>query len=162
MRRVFFVALAVSFAIFAAAHNAWSQQFEDRLINVPGNDADMKTAIREARGTLSEFWKTMAKPGPGEDGFSLRVAIKDGARTEHLWVVNIERKSGKLAGTISNNPEWVKSVTYSQRYEFKEDSITDWTFRRHGKFVGNRTGRVLMKQMTKEDAERFRQMFEKP
>lgn len=164
MRRLFFAIIAALLTVAAIplALPALAQQVDDRLIALPGNDVEIRAAIKDARATLREFWKAHAKPGPSEDGFSLKVAISEGDKTEHIWLVNIERKGSKIAGTISNNPDWVKNLKFAQRYEFSEDHITDWTFRRKGKFVGNRTGRALMKHMPKDEAERFRQMFETP
>lgn len=163
MRRIIFAIVAASLTVAAGsmAQPALTPQVDDRLIAIPSDDAEIRVAIKEARATLREFWRTLAKPGQGETGFSLKVAISEGDKTEHLWLVNIERKGSKITGTISNNPDWVSHVKFAQRYEFSEDLVTDWTFLRNGKFVGNRTGRALMKHMPQQEAERFRQLFEK-
>jgi uncharacterized protein YegJ (DUF2314 family) len=129
---------------------------------VPVEDAGMSAAIREARASLPEFWKALAHPAPGESDFTLKVEIAGRNGTEHFWLTGITRKGGVIAGIIDNEPVQVHTVRMGQRYEFKEDRISDWMFYRYGKMVGNRTARVLVKRLPRDEAERFLRMYEKP
>jgi uncharacterized protein YegJ (DUF2314 family) len=56
----------------------------------------------------------------------------------------------------------VKTVKLGQRYEFTAETISDWTFKRNGKLVGNETMRVLLPRMPEEQAAVYRQMYETP
>jgi uncharacterized protein YegJ (DUF2314 family) len=134
----------------------------EKTISVASDDAEMNAAIMTARNSLGAFWSTFEKPGTGEADFALKVAISDKGQTEHFWLTNIERKEGKIAGIISNTPTLVKSVTQGQRYEFSEDQISDWLYKRNGKMVGNETMRPLLKRMPKEQAEAYRSLYETP
>src|SRR5262245_306028 len=73
-----------------------ADRYRDALQNVtatPTNDPEMLQARAQARATLADFWRAMASPGPGEEGFALKVAFRDWAgQTEHMWLDNIERK----------------------------------------------------------------------
>jgi uncharacterized protein YegJ (DUF2314 family) len=150
-------ALALTVAQFAPAA-------ADPVIAVPSEDAEMNAAIVKARASLPEFFKTFDNPGPGENGFSLKVRIPYGTGTsaEHFWLTDIERKGDKFAGTINGEPENAKQVQSGQRYEFGEQEISDWLFMRNGKMVGNETMRPLLERMPADEAERYRALYETP
>lgn len=135
---------------------------KDGPVDVAADDKEMAEAIATARRTLPEFWRTHGAPSSGESGFALKVAIRDGQATEHFWVVDIERRNDKIFAAINNEPETVSTVTFGQRLEVPEADITDWTFLRNGKFVGNYTVRALFKTMPPEDVARIKAMMESP
>jgi uncharacterized protein YegJ (DUF2314 family) len=153
-------ALAVFMLIGASAHPAGAA--EDRVVNVPANDAEMGAAIAKARKGLPQFWAKQAKPGIGESNFALKVQISDNGQVEHFWVNNIERKGSSLYGTVNNEPRLVGTVKLGQRISFKEDMISDWMYTRNGKMVGNETMRPLLKRMPKAQADQYRAMYETP
>lgn len=134
----------------------------DTVISVPNADPEMAAAIAKARTTISQFWKAYEHPGPGEDGFALKVAIKDGADVEHFWLIDVGRDGDKYSGTINNTPEIVSNVSEGDRFEFAAGDISDWLYRRNGKIVGNETMRPLLKRMPAEQAEQYRAMLETP
>lgn len=134
----------------------------DPIIAVEDDDVEMEVAIAEARVTLPEFWAVMAKPEAGESEFAVKVKITDANGVEHFWVGELERTEGQTRGTINNEPNTVKSVKFGQRIEIAEEDITDWTYTRDGKMVGNRTLRAMFKQMAPEEVERFKAMMVEP
>jgi uncharacterized protein YegJ (DUF2314 family) len=153
--------------IFSAVVLAWPGMrpacaAEDQVIHVPANDTEMSDAIDKARSALPQFWARYAKPGPGEHNFSLKVRVIDNDRVEHFWVSRIEHKGETLYGTIDNEPKLVGTVKLGERIGFKDDMISDWMFMRNGKLVGNETMRPLLKRMPKEQADRYRAMYETP
>ena len=153
--------------IFGAMVLAWAgmgpaRAAEDQVINVPANDTEMSAAIDKARASLPQFWARYAKPGPGERNFGLKVRLTDNEVLEHFWLSRIERKGQVLYGTIDNEPERVLTVKLGERISFKDDMISDWMFMRNGKLVGNETMRPLLKRMPKEQADRYRAMYETP
>jgi uncharacterized protein YegJ (DUF2314 family) len=135
---------------------------KERVISVLSEDKDMNAAIGKARGSLTAFWKSYAAPAANETDHALKVAVAGNGTTEHFWLTRIKRDAGKLSGVISNQPQSVKTVKVGQRYEFTEDMISDWTFKRNGKLVGNETMRVLLPRMPEEQASVYRQMYETP
>src|SRR5436190_18916325 len=72
----------------------------DSTISVDEDDIDMKSAIAKARESLSRFWQSFEHPQPGEMEFALKVRITDEYGTEYFWTSKIERKDGKITGTI--------------------------------------------------------------
>jgi uncharacterized protein YegJ (DUF2314 family) len=155
--------LLLALALAAILPNAPAGGQQDRVIPVPNADLEMRAAIAKARASLPQFWEALAHPRPGETRFALKVAVKEGKHTEHLWLNQIVRfDDGRIVGTVADTPEHVSIVRLGQRYKFTADNISDWMFRRYGKIVGNETMRVLLKYMPAQEAAQFRAMLEQP
>jgi len=138
------------------------QSNDDRTISVSSDDAEMNAAIARARASLPDFWRVFEKRDRGETDFSLKVKITDKEKVEHFWVVDIERKDGKIFGIINNDPDIVQHVKLGDRITVNEADISDWLYLRNGKMVGNYTLRVLFKQMPKSEVEKYKQMLADP
>jgi uncharacterized protein YegJ (DUF2314 family) len=135
---------------------------QDKVINVADDDKEMNAAIAKARDTLPQFWQTFEKREHGERDFALKVEITDRKGTEHFWLTDIERKDGKMLGTINNDPDIVRNVKLGDRLPIPEADISDWLYMRDGKMVGNYTLRVLFKQMPVKEVEKYKQMLADP
>src|SRR5687768_14701241 len=131
LRKLAGVALVLSLLVGATVAGA---QVEPRVITVPENDPAMEAAISQGRAALSRFWQALEKHRPDEDSFALKVALptKSGGE-EHIWAGQIERKDGKIYGTIDNVPRDLKDIRLGQRIEIPEPLISDWMYRRSGK-----------------------------
>ncbi len=135
---------------------------KDKVINVADDDPQMLAAIAKARETLPQFWTVFDKPERGESGFSLKVKLTDKHGTEHFWATDIERRDGKIMGTINNDPNIVATVKLGDRIQIPEADISDWLYMRDGKMVGNETLKPLLKTMPAREAERLRSMMASP
>jgi len=135
---------------------------EDRVVTVDVGDAELNAAMAKARGSLDVFWKQFAHPDPGVSDLTLKIRISDANGTEAFWLTDIQRDGEDLSGTINNDADVVKSVRLGQRYAFRVADITDWSFQRNGKTVGNETARVLIKRLKPEEAKAYDGMFETP
>lgn len=138
------------------------QSNDDITISVSNDDAEMNAAIAKARAALPDFWRVFEKRGQGETNFALKVRITDKEGVEHFWAVDIERKDGKIFGTINNDPDIVQNVKFGDRITVNDADISDWLYLRNGKMVGNYTLRVLFKQMPKSEVEKYKQMLADP
>jgi len=135
---------------------------DDKTIGVSGDDAEMNAAIAKARDSLPDFWQVYEKREQGESGFSLKVKITDNGKIEHFWVADVERKDGKITGTISNDPDIVHNVKLGDKITVNEPDISDWLYLRNGKMVGNYTLRALFKEMSKSEVEKYKQLLADP
>jgi len=104
----------------------------------------------------------MRKPEHAESDFSLKVRITDARGVEHFWAIDIERRDGKILGTINNGPDTVASVKLGDRIEIPEADISDWLHMRDGKMVGNYTLRPLFKKMPPAEVERYKTIMADP
>jgi uncharacterized protein YegJ (DUF2314 family) len=147
-------------AVLVTLHSACSKR--DEVVNVKSDDPEMVAAIAKAREALPQFWQVFDKRERGESDFSLKVKITDKRGTEHFWATGIERRDGKMMGTISNDPNIVASVKLGDRVEISEADISDWLYMRDGKMVGNETLRPLLKMMPAAEAEKLKKIMADP
>ena len=148
--------------VLAIAMIACSEREQNKMVNVEADDPEMLGAIAQARSTLPAFWQVFEKPQPGDSNFALKVMVTDQRGTEYFWATGIARRDGKILGTIDNEPNIVGSVRFGDRIEIAEGDISDWTYMRNGKMVGNYTVRPLFKRMPASEVERIRKMLADP
>jgi uncharacterized protein YegJ (DUF2314 family) len=139
-----------------------SRSGPDKVIDVKDDDPEMVAAIAKARATLPKFWEVFERPEHGESDFALKVRITDKNGTEHFWATEIERKDGKILGTIDNDPNIVRSVKSGQRVLISEADISDWFYFRDEKMVGNYTLRVLFREMPPDEVNRYKKILADP
>jgi uncharacterized protein YegJ (DUF2314 family) len=155
-KNIFLSALLLMAALFAGCSK------HTDMYSASPDDPEMNAAIAKARETLPQFWQSFEHPKPGESDYALKVKITDKNGTEHFWVIDLQRKDGKIFGTINNDPEMVKNVKMGDRIEIPEPDISDWLFIRNQKMAGNYTLRVELKRAPKEEAEKYKAMLENP
>ena len=133
-----------------------------RVTGVKADDAEMNAAIAKARETLPQFWQVFDRREHGESKFALKVKLTDKHGTEHFWAMNLERRDGRILGTINNDPEIVASVKLGDKITIPEADISDWLYLRDGKMVGNYTIRPLFKTMSAKEVEQYKQLLAEP
>src|SRR5882672_3725876 len=131
----------------------------DKVIDVAEDDAEMNVAIAKARETLPHFWQVFEKHERGENDFALKVKITDANGTEHFWANELKKQDGKIMGTISNDPNTVKTVKLGSRIEITEADISDWMYMREEKMIGNHTLKPLLKHMPKDEVNQLKRIM---
>jgi uncharacterized protein YegJ (DUF2314 family) len=135
---------------------------QDKVVMVNADDSEMSAAMAAARSKVAEFWRRLDKPADGETGFSVKVPVTDPNGTEYFWLTNLSLAGGKVAGTIDNDPNIVKTVRTGQRIEMAQDSVVDWLYMRDGKMYGNYTVRPLLKTMDPAEAQQLKAIMAEP
>ena len=135
---------------------------DDPVVLVAEDDAEMDQAIADARARLSEFWTLHENTPAGVSDLSLKVEISDASGTEFFWAGDIQKRDGKIFGTINNDPNIVKSVKLGQEIEIPEDKIADWMYVKDEKMHGNFTMGPLLKTLPKEQADELRSRWVQP
>ena len=85
------------------------------VTGVAANDPRMNAAMEKARSTCKEFTAALANKKPGQGGYSVKVAVKDGEQVEHMWLSDVQFDGTKFTGRIGNAPEMVKTVGIGTR-----------------------------------------------
>jgi uncharacterized protein YegJ (DUF2314 family) len=134
----------------------------DKVVFVKDDDPEMVAAIAKARATLPLFWQVFDKHEHGENEFSLKVKITDHEGTEHFWASDIEKRDGRIWGTITNDPGIIASVKLGDQIEIPEANISDWFYMRDGKMVGNRTLVPLLRTLPPKEAAAYRNLLAEP
>jgi len=153
---------ALLVGVLAGSLIACSEREHNKMVNVEADDPEMLGAIAQARSTLPAFWQVFEKPEQGDSNFALKVMVTDQRGTEYFWATGIARRDGKILGTIDNEPNIVGSVKFGDRIEIAEGDISDWTYMRNGRMVGNYTVRPLFKRMPASEVERIKKMLADP
>lgn len=152
------IAIAVAFLLVMAP----GVIAEDDTVLVEDSDPAMNAAIKKARHSLPYFWEHMAKPGDGENEFSIKLGLTDGTSTEHFWCNEIDGRAEQATCEIANEPVLVKNVKLGQRVDIAPPRVSDWMFYRNGKIVGGETIRALLPKLSKEEADYYRSLLETP
>jgi uncharacterized protein YegJ (DUF2314 family) len=135
---------------------------EDKVVPFASDDPVMNAAIARARDTLPVFWEKFKTPGPGEDGFALKIKITDGEAVEHFWCGEVAGDAEKASCVIANEPQSVQNIEFGQKIDVVPDLISDWMYLLDGKFVGAETLRVILPTLPKEEADELRRRFAEP
>jgi len=154
--------VVILLATFAASGCKRRPFEEDKVVMVKHDDPEMEAAFAAARSKMADFWSRVAKPTAGENGFGVKIPIKDENGTEYVWLTHLSLSDGKVAGTIDNDPDIVKNVKIGQRIEMTRESVVDWLYTRDGKMYGNYTVRPLLKRMDPAEAQLVRARLADP
>jgi len=128
---------------------------EPDIVYVDDTDPMMLSAISKARSTVGQFIEALSKPQPSQSRFSVKVPIRDGDSTEHMWLIPVHYQDGKFSGTIDNEPDKVKTIKLGDTIDVKTQEISDWMYVDNGKLVGGYTIRVLRDAVPPEKRREF-------
>jgi uncharacterized protein YegJ (DUF2314 family) len=144
----------------ALAQSLLDKAERDEIASVAKHDANMAAAMRKARATLADFLAIARTPREGIEGFSVKVAVRDGNAAEHLWIIPFEVKAaGRFSGKLNNTPRTVHTIRNGQTVEFSEPEIVDWMYFDHGQIKGNYTACALLKREGKNEVAAFKARF---
>lgn len=146
------------FLIALVSSLAFAQEKRDvnEIVLVGTKDPDMISAIRQARASLGEFLALASNPPPNTTEFKLKVMVKDGADTEHFWVIPFRPTASGFEGTLANEPQIVGNVEGGQLLKFTREEISDWGYIKNGRQVGSFTVCALFKKMPKKQSDYYR------
>lgn len=148
---------AKAFLIGAALVSSMAfAQAKDRTVLVANADPAMVAAISKAQATLDTFLATAAKPPAGTSGYKLKVAVADGADTEHFWVLPFRATAKGFEGVLANEPNIVSNVKMGQTIKFIRKDISDWGYLKNERQVGSFTVCALFKKMSKDEVAYYR------
>jgi len=133
----------------------WAQQVSDQVIRVSAEDPEMNSAITQARASLDTFLLLARNPPQGAENFKLKVKFSDGDENEHMWVTPFEQNGHTFTGVLADTPETIRTVRAWQTVTFDRSDISDWGYERGGKQFGSFTVCVLLKRMSKQEAQQY-------
>lgn len=147
------LALALPLFINSCDENTASSTPET-LFQGEYSDSEMDVAMKNARMTLPIFSKALSNKSC--ENHAVKVAIKDGEDVEHFWLVDIEPSDGGYTGTLNNEPGLVSNVAIGDQIDAIGEDISDWMYFKEGMMHGNYTLRVLLPNMSEEEAVMYR------
>ncbi len=117
------------------------------------DDVDMQKAIAQARKTFGYFWREMTWESrrivKGLDASMVKVGFSDPGdeRVEYMWLVDVDFDGATVFGTLTNEPNFLTSVTAGEMVEVPKDQIADWAYSREGHLYGGFTIDVIRQRM---------------
>lgn len=123
-----------------------------------GHPPAMKRAITKAQKSLPALLaKTLDGSGRMSSSATLKVAIPANGGIENIWVHSVRKGSAGYTARLANVPRFIKGKGIGDSVRFKEPQIIDWALQASdGRYFGHFTTRVIVKQMTGEQARSVR------
>jgi uncharacterized protein YegJ (DUF2314 family) len=143
----------------APGQTAAEKAERDELAVGSRDDPAMAEAFRKARATLSTFLALAAKPPPGTAGFAVKIGIREGGRTELVWVHPFAQDGDRFSGRLNNTPRMVGRVGAGDSVTFSPADIVDWMYIEGETMRGNFTACALLKGAATQERQAFRRRF---
>ena len=136
----------------------------DTTVNTSSDNKEMAQAIVEARATLDTILaRVPVANGTYPDALTLKVAVPvnaDGIENENIWVRGVQPKGGDaFTAVYANHPRDIKGAQIGDALRFDHAQIIDWAVPSDGKFYGHYTTRVLLPQLSEDDAAYMRNIL---
>lgn len=114
-----------------------SDSSEFPTVKVAVGDPDVLASREKAQRTLADFLAKAFPPAAGTSSHSVKIALRDGATTEWVWVGQLrDIGSGRYAGLLGNRPVGVTGYREGQQVEFRREDIGDWLYRVGDRMAG--------------------------
>jgi uncharacterized protein YegJ (DUF2314 family) len=153
------VLAVAAYAVTPRSETITEKASRDGIVNVAKTDPDMAAAMRRARASLPEFLALADAPRPGMSGFSVKVGVHEGDRTEFFWIFPFARAEGKFSGTLNNQPRIVRNVQFGQSIGFAESDIVDWLYQDGDKMKGSFTTCAILKHEPRREADALMKQY---
>lgn len=134
-------------------------------VEISVNDPAILASIKKAQATLDKFLPIAAKDEANNQAVSLKVAIRDGKKVEHVWVTPFTQKgkNGKngFTGTIIDKPEVVSNFKQGQQWTFTRKDVVDWMYydTAGGKMHGNYSTCAKLTKAPQADRDEMKRMY---
>jgi len=140
----------LSFTSCSADEGGDGQDAPDTLFQGEYDETEMDAAMANARKALNHF-RTALDSGTGEN-HAIKVAIHDGDKTEHFWLVDVSATDEGFKGILNNEPGIVSNVSFGDEVKATGTNISDWMYLLDEKMHGNYTIRVMLPNMPEDEA----------
>src|SRR5471030_1114340 len=110
------------------------------------DDAEIETAITNAKETFGQFLKAFFNPTEKRKSFLVKVVFVEGEQAEHIWIADLAFSGQTPRGVIANEPA-IPNLKFMQKVEFHPSQITDWMYIEDGYLIGGYTTKVIRKRM---------------
>jgi uncharacterized protein YegJ (DUF2314 family) len=130
---------------------------KENVVAYHTGDKSMNAAKKTGKSTLPRFHELMAAGTPGT--YTVKFPLTQNGATEHIWVQLSDYRDGTFYGRLANKP--VNGTKYKMGDEVKvaEADVEDWMINGGKVIYGGYTARAILKDMPKEQADKYRLMF---
>jgi len=120
-----------------------------------GTDAELDSAIQQARDSLDAFIERIAAPHADRTFVAVKVRFHPpGEVSQDIWVDEVTHTNGVFRGNIGDDIPTLK-LEAGEKIKIDETDIIDWMIVEEGKLIGGYTIRLAVQRMSPEERERF-------
>ena len=118
-------------------------------------DAELASAIQQARDSLHMFIATLAAPQVDRTFVAVKVRFHPpGEASQDIWVDEVTYKNGVFRGNMGDDIPMLK-LEAGEKITIDEKDIVDWMIVEEGRLIGGYTIRLAVQRMAPEERERF-------
>ena len=130
---------------------------KENVIAYHTGDQSMNSAKKKARETLPRFLELVKAGTAGT--YTLKFPLTQNGETEHIWMQLTDYRDGAFIGLLANDP--VNGTKYRMGDVMKVASadVEDWMVNTGKLMYGGYSVRAMLKDMPKEEADKYRPMF---
>ena len=122
---------------------------------IPSEDAELDSAIVQARNTLDTFITKITTPHRDRTFVAVKVRFTPpGEAPQDIWVDEVAYTDGILKGNVGDDIPSLR-LEAGEKIIIKEEEIVDWMIVEDGKLVGGYTIRLAVRRMSPEEREQF-------
>lgn len=130
---------------------------KENVIAYHTSDLSMNAAKKKARQTLPRFLELV---NAGTDGtYTIKFPLTQNGETEHIWMQLMDYRDGTFVGLLANDPVNGTKYKMGDRMEVASADVEDWMINTGELMYGGYTVRAMLKDMPKEEADKYRPMF---
>jgi len=130
---------------------------KENVIAYHTSDSSMNAAKKKARQTLPRFLELVEAGTPGT--YTLKFPLTQNGETEHIWMELRDHRDGTFIGLLANDPVNGTKYKMGDRMEVAKADVEDWMINTGELMYGGYTVRAMLKDMPKEEADKYRPMF---
>jgi uncharacterized protein YegJ (DUF2314 family) len=133
------IALCAGALILAASAGGGFARKETQapVVAVKSDDPDIALSRSQAQKTLAGFLAQAVPPAPNTEKHAVKVPLREGGKTEWVWVGKLrDIGGGRYAGILDNKPVDVTGFKIGQTIEFRREDVADWVYRNGSKMAG--------------------------
>lgn len=130
---------------------------KDNVIAYHTGDLSMTSAKAKARETLPRFLELVNAGTAGT--YTLKFPLTQNGETEHIWMQLVDYRGGTFVGLLANDPINGTKYRMGDRMEVAGADVEDWMINTGELMYGGYTVRAMLKDMPKEEADKYRPMF---
>lgn len=146
----------LAFVVVVLVVAAWRRAPRtDSIVSVAADDPQMLAAIAEARASQGEFLARIRNPPPTQTSASVKVMLRDGTVTEHVWLESPRYEDGSFIGTLGNEPQLVKGHALGELMTVPDSDMSDWLAVDDGVLVGGFSIRVFRDRLPPDQRAEF-------
>ncbi len=152
---MFRVSLALLACVVGIGCDGSDSQTSENVMMIENDDSEMAAGISKSRSSVQIFIAALKSPKPGQTAFTVKMPVKEGDQTEHMWLADVAYDGKNFTGKIDNEPEIVSNVKLGQAVTIAPSEISDWMYVENGKLVGGETIRVMRNKLSGAERSNF-------